>query len=62
MTPAAGAGANTALWDAARLTRSLTGADSLAAYQQAMIANGQAMVTESLQNAERLFTVKIPAA
>ena len=62
MTPAAGAGANTALWDAARLTRALTGADSLADYQQAMIANGQAMVTESLQNAERLFTVKIPAA
>lgn len=60
MTPAAGAGANTALWDAARLTRALTeDTDGLASYQQDMIANGQAAVTESLQNAERLFTVNI---
>lgn len=66
MTPAAGAGANTALWDAARLTDALTGetpvVDALTSYQQDMVANGQAAVTESLQNAERLFTVKIPTA
>ncbi len=64
MTPAAGAGANTALWDAALLTRALTGdtpvAGALTSYQEAMITNGQAAVTESLQNAERLFSVKVP--
>jgi 2-polyprenyl-6-methoxyphenol hydroxylase-like FAD-dependent oxidoreductase len=63
MTPAAGAGANTALWDAARLTRALTDdtplLDALTSYQQDMIPNGQAAVTESLQNAERLFHVEI---
>jgi hypothetical protein len=31
----------------------------LASYQQVMIRNGQAAVTESLENAERLFTLKI---
>ncbi|MGW7682845.1 FAD-dependent oxidoreductase [Kribbella sp. NPDC054772] len=61
MTPAAGAGANTALWDAARLTRALVSGEGLAAYQLEMVANGQAAVTESLQNAERLFNVAIPA-
>ncbi|TDW23743.1 FAD-dependent oxidoreductase [Kribbella kalugense] len=61
MTPAAGAGANTALWDAARLTRALTSGEDLASYQRDMIANGQAAVTESLENAERLFGVSIPA-
>ncbi|MFG1905176.1 FAD-dependent oxidoreductase [Kribbella sp. NPDC048928] len=61
MTPAAGAGANTALWDAARLTRALTSGEDLAAYQQEVVAKGQAIVTESLQNAERMFNVSIAA-
>ncbi|RZU12476.1 2-polyprenyl-6-methoxyphenol hydroxylase-like FAD-dependent oxidoreductase [Kribbella rubisoli] len=60
MTPAAGAGANTALWDAARLTKALTSGEDLASYQQDVITNGQAVVTESLHNAERLFRVSIP--
>ncbi|GAA1577850.1 FAD-dependent monooxygenase [Kribbella karoonensis] len=60
MTPAAGAGANTALWDAARLTQALTSGEDLAAYQQEVVANGQQIVTESLHNAERLFNVSIP--
>ncbi|GAA1119811.1 FAD-dependent monooxygenase [Kribbella jejuensis] len=60
MTPAAGAGANTALWDAARLTRALTSEEDLATYQKDVVANGQAIVTESLHNAERLFNVSIP--
>ena len=59
-TPAAGAGANTALWDAARLTKALTSGEDLASYQQDLITNGQAIVTESLHNAERLFRVSIP--
>lgn len=63
MTPAAGAGANTALWDAARLTQALTEDTpllaGLASYQQDVIPNGQAAVTESLQNAERMFHVAI---
>jgi 2-polyprenyl-6-methoxyphenol hydroxylase-like FAD-dependent oxidoreductase len=59
MTPAAGAGANTALWDAARLTRALTSGEGLALYQQEMVANGQAVVTESLRNAERMFNVSV---
>jgi 2-polyprenyl-6-methoxyphenol hydroxylase-like FAD-dependent oxidoreductase len=63
MTPAAGAGANTALRVGAHLAQALTGdtplVQALASYQQAMIANGQAAVTESLENAERLFTLKI---
>jgi 2-polyprenyl-6-methoxyphenol hydroxylase-like FAD-dependent oxidoreductase len=61
MTPAAGAGANTALWDAARLTRALTSGEDLTAYQQEVVTNGQAIVTESLQNAERMFNVSIAA-
>jgi 2-polyprenyl-6-methoxyphenol hydroxylase-like FAD-dependent oxidoreductase len=60
MTPAAGAGANTALWDAARLTRALTSGEDLATYQKDVVTNGQAIVTESLHNAERLFNVAIP--
>ncbi|WP_432891181.1 FAD-dependent oxidoreductase [Kribbella sp. CA-245084] len=60
MTPAAGAGANTALWDAARLTKALTSGEDLASYQQDLITNGQAVVTESLHNAERLFRVSVP--
>jgi 2-polyprenyl-6-methoxyphenol hydroxylase-like FAD-dependent oxidoreductase len=66
MTPAAGAGANTALWDAALLARALTDdgpvSDALTAYQDEMTANGQAIVTESLQNAERMFNVAIPVS
>ncbi|MEU8226390.1 NAD(P)/FAD-dependent oxidoreductase [Kribbella sp. NPDC048915] len=61
MTPAAGAGANTALWDAARLTQALISGEDLAIYQQEMVANGQKAVTESLQNAERMFNVTIAA-
>ncbi|MFD3399608.1 FAD-dependent oxidoreductase [Kribbella sp. NPDC058693] len=60
MTPAAGAGANTALWDAARLARALTSGEDLASYQQDMLPNAQAVVTESLHNAERLFHISIP--
>ncbi|MFD4458052.1 FAD-dependent oxidoreductase [Nocardia sp. NPDC058480] len=59
MTPAAGAGANTALWDAARLTKALTSGTDLTTYQREVIANGQTIVTESLQNAERMFDVSI---
>jgi 2-polyprenyl-6-methoxyphenol hydroxylase-like FAD-dependent oxidoreductase len=58
MTPAAGAGANTALWDAARLTEALTQPDlaaGLASYQQDVVPNGQAAVTASLDNAKRMF-------
>ena len=36
-------------------------ADALTSYQEAMIINGQAAVAESLQSAERLFSVKVPA-
>ncbi|GAB3833798.1 FAD-dependent oxidoreductase [Kribbella italica] len=65
MTPAAGAGANTALWDAAELTRALTGSaglhDALAAYEHAMIENSQPIVTESLQNARQMFGVTAPS-
>ncbi|TDO69405.1 2-polyprenyl-6-methoxyphenol hydroxylase-like FAD-dependent oxidoreductase [Kribbella sp. VKM Ac-2571] len=59
MTPAAGAGANTALWDAARLTRALTSDKDLVTYQQEVIANSQPIVTESLHNAERMFKVSV---
>ncbi len=59
MTPAAGAGANTALWDAARLTRALTSDQDLVTYQQEVIANSQPIVTESLHNAERMFKVSV---
>jgi 2-polyprenyl-6-methoxyphenol hydroxylase-like FAD-dependent oxidoreductase len=60
MTPAAGAGANTALWDAARLTQALA-AGELAAYEAEMIENGRAVVEESLRNAERMFGVRVAA-
>ena len=66
MTPAAGAGANTALRDAAHLTDALTtvrdGAplvDALAAYEREMINYGLGVVTESLRNAEQMFNVPI---
>jgi 2-polyprenyl-6-methoxyphenol hydroxylase-like FAD-dependent oxidoreductase len=60
MTPAAGAGANTALWDAARLTQALVAGD-LATYEAEMIENGRAVVEESLRNAERMFGVQVAA-
>jgi 2-polyprenyl-6-methoxyphenol hydroxylase-like FAD-dependent oxidoreductase len=60
MTPAAGAGANTALWDAARLSKAVTTNEALSTYQQAKTPNAQAAVTESLHNAERLFHISIP--
>ncbi|WP_328323631.1 FAD-dependent monooxygenase [Kribbella sp. NBC_00382] len=60
MTPAAGAGANTALWDAARLTQALVAGD-LATYESEMIENGRAVVEESLRNAERMFGVQVAA-
>lgn len=63
MTPAAGGGANTALWDAARLTRALTEEtpvlEALTSYQRDVTPHGQAAVTESLENAQRLFSVTI---
>ena len=66
MTPAAGAGANTALRDAAGLTRALAaaadGADlvpSLAAYETEMTEYGAAAVDLSLRNAEQLFRVHL---
>jgi 2-polyprenyl-6-methoxyphenol hydroxylase-like FAD-dependent oxidoreductase len=66
MTPAAGAGANTALWDSARLARALksvgagrTIRDALAEYERDMIEHGMAAVTESLHGAQRLFGTKI---
>jgi 2-polyprenyl-6-methoxyphenol hydroxylase-like FAD-dependent oxidoreductase len=64
MTPAAGAGANTALWDAALLTDALTQAplpQALATYEAQMIENGRAIVDESLRNAEQLFGVQVSA-
>ncbi len=69
MTPAAGAGANTALRDAARLTRALVeardGADvvgSISAYEAEMIEYGSAAVELSLRNAEQMFRVTVDAA
>ncbi|HEY0816996.1 MAG TPA: FAD-dependent monooxygenase [Pseudonocardia sp.] len=69
MTPAAGAGANTALRDAARLTDALVSVregaalgDALADYEAAMITYGLGVVAESLRNAERMFTMRITAA
>ncbi|WP_405057446.1 FAD-dependent monooxygenase [Kribbella sp. NBC_01505] len=59
MLPSAGAGANTALWDAARLTEALTGATTLASYQEEMLAHGMAAVTESLENAKQLFGLRL---
>ncbi|MEU0093594.1 NAD(P)/FAD-dependent oxidoreductase [Kribbella sp. NPDC006257] len=54
MLPSAGAGANTALWDAARLTEALAG-DSLPQYETEMRTHALAAVNESLHNAQRLF-------
>jgi 2-polyprenyl-6-methoxyphenol hydroxylase-like FAD-dependent oxidoreductase len=66
MTPAAGAGANTALWDSARLARALkkigpgtTIVEALGEYERDMIEHGMAAVTESLHGAQRLFGTKI---
>lgn len=68
MTPAAGAGANTAL-QAARLTRALvrvceltTLVDALAGYEAEMITYGESVVAESLRNAEQMFNVRITTA
>jgi 2-polyprenyl-6-methoxyphenol hydroxylase-like FAD-dependent oxidoreductase len=58
MLPSAGAGANTALWDAARLTEALT-RDSLPQYEEEMRTHGLAAVQESLQNAKRLFDLDL---
>jgi FAD binding domain len=65
MTPAAGAGANTALRDAAGLVRALVPAregtaltDALAAYGTEMIRYGTEIVAESLRNAERMFSAR----
>ncbi|MEV8377358.1 NAD(P)/FAD-dependent oxidoreductase [Kribbella sp. NPDC056861] len=55
MLPSAGAGANTALWDAARLTEALTTHRELAAYREEMLTHGMAAVTESLENGRRMF-------
>jgi 2-polyprenyl-6-methoxyphenol hydroxylase-like FAD-dependent oxidoreductase len=66
MTPAAGAGANTALRDAAGLVRALSavreGADllgALAGYETEMSRYGTEIVTESLRNAERMFSPRV---
>ncbi|MFC9693145.1 FAD-dependent oxidoreductase [Kribbella sp. NPDC056951] len=59
MLPSAGAGANTALWDAARLTSALTGATTLASYREEVLAHGMAAVTESLENGKRMFDLRI---
>jgi 2-polyprenyl-6-methoxyphenol hydroxylase-like FAD-dependent oxidoreductase len=69
MTPAAGAGANTALRDAARLTRALIEAgagaplvDALARYEAEMIGYASEVVRESLRNAEQMFGVRRASA
>jgi 2-polyprenyl-6-methoxyphenol hydroxylase-like FAD-dependent oxidoreductase len=68
MTPAAGAGANTALRDAALLTRALAGAragalvDALAAYETEMTRYAAEVVTTSLRNAEQMFDVRVRSA
>lgn len=54
MLPSAGAGANTALWDAAELTKALL-SDSLPQYETEMRTHALAAVNESLQNAKQLF-------
>lgn len=58
MLPSAGAGANTALWDAAHLTEALLG-DSLPQYETEMRTHGLAAVNESLQNAKQLFNLEL---
>lgn len=60
MLPSAGAGANTALWDAAGLTQALVDGQ-LAAYENEMRIHGLAAVDESLQNAKRLFSLDLTA-
>ncbi|PRY35707.1 FAD-dependent oxidoreductase [Umezawaea tangerina] len=68
MTPAAGAGANTALHDAALLTAALCGGgrlvEALARYEQEMIGHAKEVVADSLRRAARLFgtTPPVPAA
>jgi 2-polyprenyl-6-methoxyphenol hydroxylase-like FAD-dependent oxidoreductase len=59
MLPSAGAGANTALWDAALLTSALTGGTTLASYREEVLAHGMAAVTESLENGKRMFDLRI---
>jgi 2-polyprenyl-6-methoxyphenol hydroxylase-like FAD-dependent oxidoreductase len=61
MLPSAGAGANTALWDAARLTQALADGspEVLAAYESEMRGHGLAAVEESLQNAKHLFNLDL---
>jgi hypothetical protein len=68
MTPAAGAGANTALRDAAGLTRALLAVrdgsalpEALAAHEADMISYGTGIVAESLRNAEQMFGVRVAA-
>ena len=68
MTPAAGAGANTALRDAAGLTRALVAVrdgtalrEALAAHEADMISYGAGIVAESLRNAEQMFGVHVAA-
>ncbi|MET1074710.1 MAG: FAD-dependent monooxygenase [Umezawaea sp.] len=68
MTPAAGAGANTALHDAALLTAALGSGgrlvDALAAYEHEMIGHAKEVVADSLRRAEQMFgaTALDPAA
>ena len=62
MTPYRGVGANTALWDAARLTRALVDVhagrtpllDAVASYEREMIEHGFAAVRASQQEMRRL--------
>jgi 2-polyprenyl-6-methoxyphenol hydroxylase-like FAD-dependent oxidoreductase len=68
MTPAAGAGANTALRDAARLTQALATApdvqravDALADYEAEMITYATDVVDRSLRNAEQMFDLDVSA-
>lgn len=58
MSPAAGAGANTALRDGAALASALAGApllEAVAAYEAAMVEYGFAAVRESAENGRRYF-------
>ena len=57
MTPAAGAGANTALHDAALLTAALRdrGVDGLAEYEREMIGHARGVVADSRRRAEQMF-------
>ncbi|WP_112246472.1 FAD-dependent oxidoreductase [Kribbella monticola] len=60
MLPSAGAGANTALWDAARLTEALVDG-SLPEYERDVRPHALAAVEESLQNAKHLFNLDLGA-